>query len=148
MPEGLVIVFWYWWIAALVFIGLEVFAPGFVFIWMGISAGIVGGLLFMAPDMGWQYQFILWAVLSLGTVIAWRTYRKNKPAPDAQPGLNQRGAALVGERLTLESAIENGKGHALLAGGRWTLKADEDLPAGCKVKVISAEGMTLVVERQ
>ena len=35
--------FWYWWVAAVVFVVIEILAPGFVFIWLGIAAAVVGG---------------------------------------------------------------------------------------------------------
>ncbi len=37
--------FWYWWVAAIVFVVIEIFAPGTVALWMGVSAGVVGLLL-------------------------------------------------------------------------------------------------------
>ncbi len=148
MPEGFTVEFWYWWVAALVLIGLEVFAPGFIFVWLAIAAASVGGLLLLAPEMSWQYQWILFALLSLGPAAAWLAYRRTRPTPDPQPGLNQRAAALIGQRLTLKTPIQNGRGHAMLAGGRWTLTADEDLPAGSRVKIVATEGMNLRVEQQ
>ena len=37
--------FWNWWVVAVFLIGIEVFAPGAVFLWMGIAAAIVGFVL-------------------------------------------------------------------------------------------------------
>ena len=37
--------FWYWWVAAIVFIGIEVFAPGAFFLWMAVSATVVGAVV-------------------------------------------------------------------------------------------------------
>ena len=36
------VVHWTWWIIAVVLIILEVSAPGTFFLWMGVSAGVVG----------------------------------------------------------------------------------------------------------
>ncbi len=30
--------FWHWWIAAILFLVLETFAPGAIFLWMGVAA--------------------------------------------------------------------------------------------------------------
>ena len=34
--------FWYWWVAAIAFVVIEIFAPGTVALWMGVSAGWSG----------------------------------------------------------------------------------------------------------
>ena len=49
--------YWHWLIAGVVLIVLEVFAPGAFFLWLGVSAGVVGLILVMFPDMGWESQF-------------------------------------------------------------------------------------------
>ena len=56
MPAIEEIVFWHWWVAAIVFVVIEVFAPGAIFLWLGVSAGVVGALLLVLPEMTWQVQ--------------------------------------------------------------------------------------------
>ena len=68
--------------------------------------------------------------------------RQQRPA-DAQ--LNQRGQQLVGRRFTLDSALENGRGHVRVGDSSWPVLADEDLAASCKVEVVAVEGITLRV---
>jgi membrane protein implicated in regulation of membrane protease activity len=68
--------YWHWWIVAIVLIVLEVFAPGAFFLWMGISAGIVGVVLLIAPDMGWEYQFMIFAIFSIVSIALWKRYAK------------------------------------------------------------------------
>ncbi len=46
--------FWHWWVAAIVLIGVEVFAPGTVALWMAVSAAVVGLLLLAVPEVSWQ----------------------------------------------------------------------------------------------
>ena len=60
--------FWNWWVIAIFLIGIEVFAPGAVFLWMGISAGIVGFVLLAFPEMTWQIQLLIFAVISVVAV--------------------------------------------------------------------------------
>ena len=57
--------YWDWFIAGLVLVILEVFAPGAVFLWLGIAAGVVGAVVFFAPYLDWKFQFTLFAVLSV-----------------------------------------------------------------------------------
>ena len=56
MPAIEEIVFWHWWAAAIVFVIVEVFAPSAIFLWLGVSAGVVGALLLVLPDTTWQIQ--------------------------------------------------------------------------------------------
>ena len=46
--------FWHWWVLALLLIGIEIFAPGFIFIWLAAAAGVVGVLLLVMPGLSWQ----------------------------------------------------------------------------------------------
>ena len=69
---------WTWWIAGLVFLGLEILVPGVFLLWIGLAAIVVGALsfLFWGTDVwSWQLQLLLFAVLLTGllsSVIATR----------------------------------------------------------------------------
>ncbi|MEJ2360992.1 MAG: NfeD family protein [Gammaproteobacteria bacterium] len=71
--------YWYWWILAMVLIVLELLGRGTFFLWMGISAGIVGFILLLEPSLGWQYQFMVFSVFSIVSIAAWRLYRRRHP---------------------------------------------------------------------
>lgn len=115
-------------------------------LWSGV-AGVVTGLLTWAIPFSWEWQGTLFAVLTLLAVWLWSKWlrkrmRQQRPA-DAQ--LNQRGQQLVGRRFTLDSALENGRGHVRVGDSSWPVIADEDLAAGSKVEVVAVEGITLRV---
>ena len=115
-------------------------------LWSGV-AGVVTGLLIWAIPLSWEWQGTLFAVLTLLAAWLWSKWlrkrmRQQRPA-DAQ--LNQRGQQLVGHRFTLDSALENGRGHVRVGDSSWPVLADEDLAAGCKVEVVAVEGITLRV---
>ncbi len=137
--------FWYWWIAATVFMVVEVFAPGTVALWMGVSAVVVGALLFAVPDMTWQVQFLIFAVLSVATVVAWRAYQLRHPTETDQPALNRRGEQYVGRVFTLSEAIVNGTGKIHVDDTMWKVEG-ADLPSGTKVRVTGVAGTVLTVE--
>lgn len=113
-------------------------------LWSGV-AGVVTGLLIWAIPLSWEWQGTLFAVLTLLAAWLWSKWlrkrmRQQRPV-DAQ--LNQRGQQLVGRRLTLDSALENGRGHVRVGDSSWPVIADEDLAAGSKVEVVAVEGITL-----
>ncbi len=139
--------FWHWWIAGVLLVIIEVFAPGAIFMWLGISAGIVGAMLLAVPDISWQVQFLVFAVLSVGSIAGWRVYHKRNPTESDQPSLNRRGEQYVGRIFTLEDGITNGTGVIRVDDSRWKIEG-EDLPAGTKVRVTGVEGTVLKVERE
>ena len=56
------IVYWNWWVFALILIIVEVLVAGTFFLWMSISAGIVGLVLLLLPGISWQLQLSLFAI--------------------------------------------------------------------------------------
>ena len=124
--------FWHWWVAAVVLIIVEALAPGAIFLWLGVSAAVVGAILLAAPEMSWEYQVLTFAVLSVGSVIGWRAYHKSHPTETDLPTLNRRGEQYVGRVITLDDAIVNRVGKVRLDDTSWKVEG-EDLPAGSQV---------------
>lgn len=137
---------WSWWIIAAVLVILEVAAPGVIFLWLGVAAGVVGAVVLFAPDLDWKLQLGLFAVLSVVSVVASRRYLKRNPLHTDHPALNRRGQALVGRTVTLDEAIRDGHGRIRIDDTRWRIEG-EDLPAGTRVQITGAQGSTLKVER-
>ncbi len=137
--------FWHWWIAAIVLIVVEVFAPGTVALWMGVSAAVVGLLLLAVPEVSWQVQFLVFAILSVATAIGWRAYQLRYPTVSDQPTLNRRGEQYVGRVFTLSEAIVNGTGKIHVDDTMWKVEG-EDLAEGTRVRVTGVEGTLLTVE--
>ncbi len=137
--------FWHWWIAAIVLIVVEVFAPGTVALWMAVSAAVVGLLLLAVPDVTWQTQFLVFAVLSVATVVGWRAYQLRYPTVSDQPTLNRRGEQYVGRVFTLDEAIVNGTGKIHVDDTMWKVEG-ADLAEGTRVRVTGVDGTVLTVE--
>lgn len=140
------IVYWHWWVAGLAFLALEAMVPGAIFLWMGISAGIVGLLALIAPSLGWQFEFIIFGVLAVASVLVWRRLRPTREATD-QPTLNRRGHSYVGRQFTLSEPLVNGVGVLRVDDSQWRISGTADAPAGAQVRVIGVDGSTLRVER-
>ncbi len=137
--------YWDWFIAALVLVILEILAPGVVFMWLGISAGVVGAVVFMAPELDWKWQFTLFAVLAVVSIVASRLYQKGRPRATDHPALNRRGAKYVGRDFVLDTAITGGHGRMRVDDGTWRVEGP-DLPAGARVRVTAVAGATLRIE--
>ena len=137
--------FWHWWVAAVVFLIIEILAPGVAFLWLAASAGVTGVVLLIFPELTWQIQFTIWGILSVATVTASRLILKRNPIQTDDNTLNRRGSQYVGRKFTLEEPIVNGQGKLKVDDTIWRVEAGEDLPAGCTVQVESIDVTTLKV---
>jgi len=138
--------YWHWWVFGIILIILELFLPGAFFLWMGIAAGLVGLILVIAPDMGWQYQVMIFAVVSVISIVVWRNYLNKHPTPTDRPTLNMRGEQYVGRIFTLQEPIVNGNGKIKVDDTMWKIEGD-DCDVGSKIKVIKTDGAVLRVEK-
>jgi membrane protein implicated in regulation of membrane protease activity len=136
--------FWHWWALGGVLLIVEALVAGFVFLWLGIAAGLVGALLWLWPGIGPNLQVLTFALLSVASVVGWRRWRNAHPAQSDQPNLNRRGAQYVGRQVALAEPIINGRGRVKLGDAGWAV-AGPDLPAGATVEVVGADGTVLEV---
>lgn len=142
------LLFWHWWILGVVLVGVELLVPAEYFLWMGISAGLVGGALLLFPELAWEFQFILFGVFSLVSIVGLRVYQHRNPVESEEPMLNRRGSQYIGRTFVLQEDMPLGRGELNVDDTRWRAVCDseEDLPAGSRIKVIGIEGTTLKVE--
>ncbi|MGF1610216.1 MAG: NfeD family protein [Kiloniellales bacterium] len=138
--------FWHWWVAGVTLVVAEVFAPGFILFWLGVAAGVVGLVLLLVPAMAWEYQWLIFAVVSVAAIFGWRAFARRHPAVSDHPMLNRRGRQYIGRRFTLEQPIVNGVGMLKVDDTRWKIEG-ADLPAGTNITVTGVEGTVLKVER-
>lgn len=139
------VVFWHWWILAGLLLILELTAPAFLFLWLGIAAAAVGLILLVFPSIDIETQLILYAIASIMAVLAWRKYRETRPVANDQPNLNRRGQQYVGRVFSLTAPISNGVGKVTVDDSTWKVKGP-DLPAGTDVRVTGVEGVVFKVE--
>lgn len=139
--------FWHWFIMAIVLIVLEMFLPGASFLWIGIAAALTGGLLWLMPNLEWTTQVLIFAVLSVLSVLAWRSWAKKNPVHTDQPALNRRGEHYLNRVFTLDEAIVNGVGKIRVDDSTWKVEG-ADCVAGSKVKVVGVDGVILRVEAE
>jgi len=139
------IVFWHWWIFAGLLLILELTAPAFFFLWLGIAAAAVGLILMVFPSIDLETQLILFAIASVVAILAWRKYREARPVSTDQPNLNRRGQQYIGRVFSLSAPIINGVGKVTVDDSTWKIKGP-DLPAGMHIKVTGVDGVVFKVE--
>ena len=118
-------------------------ASGYL-LWSGVAAVVTGLLVWLLP-LGWEWQGICFAVLTVAAALLWWRWLARRPPPRKDAALNQRGQQLVGQRFRLETPLVNGHGHVRVGDSSWPVIASEELPVGALVEVITVEGIRLRV---
>ncbi|OYY68711.1 MAG: hypothetical protein B7Y44_08420 [Sphingomonadales bacterium 28-55-16] len=135
---------WFWLSLGLVLGAAEMVAPGFFLMWLGLAALIVGGLDYFLP-ITVAYQVAMFATLSVITVFAGKKFLHDNPIESDDTKLNNRGARLTGEIVTVVEAITSGNGRVKVGDSIWSARG-ADAALGARVKVIGADGAVLLVE--
>ncbi|MCU7850829.1 MAG: NfeD family protein [Candidatus Thiodiazotropha sp. (ex Monitilora ramsayi)] len=138
--------YWHWLILAVLLMILEVFSPGAFLLWLGLAAGVVGLLLLIMPDLSWQVQILLFALLSVMIIVAVRAFLQRRPIETDQPHLNRRGEQYLDRIFTLQEPIVNGEGKIRVDDSTWKING-EDCPAGTRIKITGVQGVVLLVDQ-
>jgi membrane protein implicated in regulation of membrane protease activity len=134
---------WNWFIIGGLLLALEVMVPGTFMLWLGLAA-IASGVLSAILPIGWQVQIVLFAILSVISVLLGRRFSPHAATESDKPFLNRRADAFVGRIFTLDEPIVHGSGRVRVDDTTWRVTGP-DCPAGTKVKVERADGATLIV---
>ena len=135
---------WAWIVIGVVLLALELVVPGGFLLWLGV-AGIITGLAAMVQPIDWPFQFLIFGGLSLILIVAWMRYFKGRDQASDRPMLNRRAEVFIGHEAVLKEPIRDGFGRLSLGDTLWRV-AGPDLPAGQRVRVVSADGAVLHVE--
>lgn len=135
---------WHWWILAAVLAAAETFVPGAVAIWFAASALAIGALVLLV-DVPWQLQLVLFGLLGVAALLAYRAYARRHPEVSEQPLLNQRGAQYVGREFTLVEPLDQGHGKIRVGDTVWKVSGPT-LAIGARVRVTGVDGAILRVE--
>jgi hypothetical protein len=134
-----------WLALGVALMALETLLPGAFLMWFGIAALVMGGLVWLVPDLHGLAQAVVFAALSFAAVHVYRTYFTRNERESDQPLLNRRGEQLVGRVFPLDQAIVNGYGRIRIGDAMWTVIGPA-LAAGVRVRIVAVEGMDLRVE--
>ncbi|QRM56662.1 NfeD family protein [Sinorhizobium sp. BG8] len=139
---------WAWWVLGIVLLTAEVLLPGVFLVWIGIAAVLTGALsliLWESALWSWQLQWLVFAALSLASVLLGRRLVAKGGKETDEPFLNRRADSLVGRTATLEQPIREGRGRIRLDDTSWSVQGP-DLPVGTRVRIVRSSGRELTVE--
>ncbi len=140
------ITFWHWLALGFGLLAIELLGTAGYFLWLGLSALLVGILLSLMP-ISWQLQWLSFATFSLVTTWLWwrRQWKKDKQ-DDQSRDLNQKYKQLIGQTLTIDEDFSVGLNRIHVADTTWSAQSDHPLPAGTRVKIVAVKGIILVIE--
>ena len=134
---------WHWAVAGLILILAELAVPAFVLIWFGLGALVVAIVAAVSPETGITAQLAVWLVVSIALVGLWfKIFKPN--VHKTRVGMSDYN--LVGEIGLLTRAVapfQNGEVRfqkPMVGSDVWPCMADETIPAGARVRVLSVEG--------
>lgn len=135
---------WSWLALGLVLAVAEIAVPGVFLIWLA-GAAILTGLVTWVVPIGLPLQIVVFAVLAVASVFLGKRYLGRNPIHEADPGMNDRGARLLGEVVTITRAIDGGTGRARHGDTEWLVRGPDAEP-GTRMRIVSHDGAVLVVE--
>ena len=139
-------IFWYWWVLALVFLVVEILAPGFFFLWMAASGFVTGIMVWLIPSVTMNVQTFVFSALSIAAILVWKLYIKKHAIITDQPLLNKRGAQYIGRVFNLYQPIQNGQGKIKVDDSIWKVQGN-DCDITTRVKVTAIRGTVFEVEK-
>ena len=90
-------------------------------------------------------QLVLFALAAVASVYAGRRWFRLNPIETQDPKLNDRGARMVGEIVTVVEAIEAGGGRVKVGDSVWSARGPH-ADVGTKMRISGSEGSILRVE--
>ena len=136
----------WWWLAfGLLLAAAEMVVFSFFLMWPALAAIIMAVILAILPPIGGELQVSMFAILSIVLTFAGRHFFQRNDEPET--GLNQRTKQIIGKAADVES-FELGSGHITINGLTWSAewRVGQTAKKGDKVRIVSAEGMTVLVE--
>jgi len=143
------IFYWHWIVFGIALITIELFAPVFVMLWLGLAA-IVVGILQLAMGISVNAQLILWVVLSAVFLLLWHKFISPKMANHTLAGLSRE--AIIGQvGLVLNFNKAHSKGRLrfsapIIGNDEWEFISEEALENGDRVEVTDISGNRLIVK--
>ena len=133
-----------WFVAFLLLLIIEIVTINLVTIWFAFGA-IAAMITTMFTD-SILIQVIVFLVVSVVSLLLTKPVMKAFKKFDVQPTNSDRVIGKTGE--IIKAISENEYGEVKVFGNVWTATSNQDISVGDKVKVVSIDGVKLIVEKE
>ncbi len=137
---------WYWVIAGVILIGLEIVVPGVFLLWIGLGALLSALLIVLFPDLpsGWYFLFFAVALLSSGSLGFW-IQRRGKQKAAGLPVLNQEMDGMLHKEYIAAVDFSVGRGRIRVGDTTYTALGPDSIKAGDIVLAYERQGIQFKV---
>mgnify|MGYP001557478876 CR=1 FL=1 len=140
---------WIWTIGGVVLIVLEIFLPGLVVLFFGVSAIIVGALFWIGLLTGMVNAIITWFILSVASVLILRRFLVKIFPSDSNYQYIEEDVDAIGTVVeVIEDVNETSDtGRISYNGTSWQAKTKSGaIEAGKKAKILYRDNISWIIE--
>jgi len=142
---------WVWGALGIILLAIEIMVAGTLYaLWFGVAALCVAVLVWLFPGISYAIQFIIFAVLSLGSLAIWRRYYKKTETHYRVGQAQGEEIGRVGIVIEATSPAKNGAirfTQGLMGSREWVAISDEPIEVGSNAAVVAVEGNTLRITK-
>lgn len=146
------ILYWHWLVFGMVLMIAEMLIPSFTIFWFGLGGLIVGGALWLFPELTLSWQLFLWAAASSLFTVLWFKFFKPLMPDRTKAGISRE--AILGETgQVVKVPLEKNEGIVrfttpVLGSDEWPFICEEKVNPGDRVFIKDISGNTLIVGKR
>ncbi len=141
------VLWWHWIVLGFLLLILEMNTGTFLILGLGL-ASIIVGVLDLATDLSFTSEVILWTVLSVLSLVAWKLWVKEKHVSNS----GQSNYSLDTLGTVLEAIEPHSRGKVIfdtpiLGNTSWTATAESSIAKDTRVKIVEIHGQLIEVAK-
>lgn len=145
------VAYWHWLVIGILMALLEILVPSFFMLWLGLSAALVAGVLFVV-DISFTQQLLLWIILSIATTTLWFKLISPQMRDKSFSGMAKEAViGQVGQVITYNPDTSQGtiRFHVpILGSSEWQYISDDELKTGDRARISELSGNKLIIKKQ
>ena len=140
------VLWWHWIVLGLGLLMLEMNTGTFLMLGLGL-ASIIVGILDVAIELSFVFEVMIWSILSIASLIAWKKWFKVEHVSDSgqsDSNLDTLGTALVDigpqtrGKVTFDTPV--------LGNSTWTATSNTPIAKDSRVQIIDVHGQLIEVK--
>lgn len=134
-----------WGIIGIIFIVIEIFTPVLFFLNLALAALLTSSIVYFTK-INFTEQLILFSILAFAFLLLLRPILLKTKKTPAQSGIE---AKYIGQKAKVVNKITKDGGRISIYGEEWNAKSlnDDEIPETEMVKIISNDGLIMIVEK-
>lgn len=136
----------FWLVLGGILLVAELLGTSGYLLWSGISAIVIGAIVWLIPAISWNWQWVLFAALTVCIAAFWWYWLRSKRSNDKASQLNKPYQEFIGRQCVLTEPLVNGYGRVKVGDSSWRVKGSQNLDTGTVVEIIDIDSNTFIVK--